>query len=275
MFDLKSRAKPVLKWAGGKGGLLDQLVRHFPENCSRFIEPFLGGGAVALSLEDHCEAILNDANQELILLYQVVKNRPEDLMAELDRMVPQYSEGYYYELREKRPSDVILRAARMLFLNKCGFNGLYRQNAQGLFNVPFGKRKSCPRLYDQRNLLAVSRRFRRATLLCETFEEAIARATAGDFVYCDPPYEPLSTTSQFNAYLGGGFSMQCQENLHAACLRAVQRGAKVAISNSSSPQIDALYKDWPTVTLRARRAINSKGAGRGPIDERLILLYGA
>jgi DNA adenine methylase len=272
VFDLNSRAKPILKWAGGKSQLLPQLLTHFPNSFERFVEPFLGGGAVAFSLKQGVPALLNDGNAELINLYEVVRSSPRELMVALDCLSAKYSEDFYYRIREKTPRDSINRAARTVFLNKTGFNGLYRQNSRGGFNVPFGKREKCPALYDPKNLMQVSARLTNANLRQGDFAIAIDEAGQGDFVYCDPPYEPLSPTSSFNSYTGGGFSQLEQERLRVACLNAARRGALVAISNSSAQFILDLYAAEDVRCVSAKRAINSKGNGRGEIDEVLVIM---
>lgn len=272
-FDRESRCRPVLKWAGGKSGLIEALVTRFPSVFNRYFEPFLGGAAVFLSLRpDTCGAVLNDANPELVGLYEAVRDHPGALMEALDRLAPQYSEEFYYSLRETLPEDRLDRAARTVFLNKTGFNGLYRQNSKGLFNVPFGRRARCPALYVRQNLLEVSRRLRAAELVCGDFEAVIDRAEADDFVYCDPPYEPLSVTSSFNAYQAGGFGPLEQRRLRDACARAASRGAVVVVSNSAAPLIRELYRGWPVDEVRARRAINSKANLRGEVAELVVTL---
>jgi DNA adenine methylase len=271
MFDLLNRAKPPLKWAGGKSQLLSQLIDNFPNRFERLIEPFLGGAAVSLSLTQGTSALLNDSNFEIINLYSVIKTNPNELMNELDRLSTLYSREFYYQLRSEAPDSAVEQAARTLFLNKTGFNGLYRQNRQGKFNVPFGHRRTCPALYDAENLKKVSLRLQSAELRHGDFGQVIAEAGCGDFVYCDPPYEPLSPTSSFNAYTRGGFSRDEQRRLHSACLNAAQRGAFVAISNSASPFILDLFAGHDVRTVNARRAINSKGNGRGVIEEVLVL----
>lgn len=272
MFDFENRAKPVLKWAGGKSQLLPQLLQHFPSHFDRLVEPFLGGGAVALALKPGVPAILNDGNAELINLYQVVRSSPRELMTALDRLSALYSEEFYYKIRSEVPSGRIEQAARTVFLNKTGFNGLYRQNSKGAFNVPFGKRENCPALYDVENLLAVSGRLKTAELRTGDFEHAINSAGPGDFVYCDPPYEPLSRTSSFNAYTGGGFPQSEQERLRVVCVEAARRGATVAISNSAAAFILDLYSNDDVKKLAAKRSINSKGDARGEILEVLVVL---
>ena len=272
MFDLEARARPILKWAGGKTGLLSQLTKHFPSRFAKYFEPFLGGGAVFLALKDGVPAVLSDSNREIIDLYTVVRDRCDDLVRTLDDLASKYSEEFYYRVRSDDFSDPVQRAARTVFLNKTGFNGLYRQNSKGGFNVPFGKRKRCPALYDEANLIAVGDRLRRAELRCDDFATVIGGAGPGDFVYCDPPYEPLSKTSSFNAYKDGGFSQHEQERLRDACAEAAGRGAMVAVSNSSSSFIKELYRGFDIRTVMARRAINSKGDSRGEIEEILVLM---
>jgi DNA adenine methylase len=268
----QSTAKPILKWAGGKAALLAQLLPLFPKQFNRYFEPFMGGGAVFFALGFSGESHLNDSNSELVELYEVVRDQPLQLMAALDDLERQYSEPFFYELRAVSPRSKLARAARTLFLNKTGFNGLYRQNSKGGFNVPFGKRLKCPSLYNSDNLLNASRILKKAVLSSNDFELVIDQALAGDFVYCDPPYEPLSKTSSFNAYQGGGFSQEHQRRLKMACTRAHSRGVYVVISNSSAAFIQDLYSDCEQETIAARRAINSKGSSRGEIRELAIVM---
>ncbi len=273
MFDFEDRARPLLKWAGGKSSLLPQLTIHFPQNFNRYVEPFFGGGAVYFALRNtNIPAILNDRNQELFNLYLVAKNHPTELMNALNTLTKKYSEQFYYELRSENPDDAIEKAARTVFLNKTGFNGLYRQNSKGNFNVPFGKRVTCPALYDYDNLMLVSQKLEKTDFKNLDFEEIIKQSGEGDFVYCDPPYEPLSTTSSFNAYTAGGFSQNDQVRLRDACAAAVQRGAFVAVSNSSAEFIKEIYKEWNVRIIKAKRNINSKASARGEIDEVLVLM---
>jgi len=274
MFDAESRAKPVIKWAGGKSSLMDRMVPCFPSRFGRYFEPFLGGAAVFLSLSEPVAAFVNDRNPEIYRLYLVLRDYPRPLMKLLDRYAAKYSEEFYYRLRAQKPIDPVRRAARTIFLNKTGYNGLFRLNSSGVFNVPFGKRVRCPRLYDEANILAVSERLRRARLTNWDFEKVIDRAGPGDFVYCDPPYEPLSPTSSFNSYCAGGFSRDEQARLKVACERAAARGAFIAVSNSAAPFILDLYRDWQIYRILARRSINSKGTQRGAIHEVLAIRPG-
>lgn len=272
LFNTQNRAKPVLKWAGGKSGPLPHLLKHFPTRAKLYFEPFFGGGAVFFALHPTVKSHINDANPELIHLYQVIKKNPKQLMKWLDSFSKNYCEDFYYEMRAHRPANEIEKAARTIFLNKTGFNGLYRLNSSGFFNVPFGKREKCPKLYVKENLLEVSKRLKKARLTNWDFEKVINRANEGDVIYCDPPYEPLNRTSAFNQYMAKGFSQNEQTRLKVACERAAARGAKIILSNSAASFIKNLYADWNIKFIPARRAINSKGNSRGYISETLILM---
>lgn len=271
-FDTTARAKPVLKWAGGKSGLLEQLVPHFPTRFDRYLEPFLGGAAVFLSLKPFVPALLNELNEEIFNLYSVIRTRPAELVARLEEFRSRYSRDFYYELRSVQPECRVTRAARTVFLNKTGFNGLYRQNKKGEFNVPFGHYKSCPSVFSSENIMLVSQRLANATLMNADFSVLLSQAGKGDFVYCDPPYEPLTPTSSFNSYTGAGFTRADQVRLKNECSAAVERGAVVAVSNSSAAFIRELYSSSTLQSIRARRAINSNPARRGAIEELLILI---
>lgn len=269
----KDTLKPVLKWAGGKSGLIPQLLKHFPKSFNRYFEPFLGGGAVFFSLRGSSSSVINDVNSEVTNLYEVIRDKPEDLMVFLDELRDQYSEKFYYWVRAHEPRSRIKKAARTLFLNKTCFNGLYRQNSKGEFNVPFGKRPAAPRLYDRDNILRLSKHLKSTKIFNLDFEKVIELAEEGDFIYCDPPYEPISKTASFNSYFSQGFTKKDQQRLFEVCSKAAQRGAKVAISNSSAPFIRKLFSDWDLVKLESRRSINSRGDRRGIIEEVLAKSY--
>lgn len=272
MFNVEGRTKPILKWAGGKSHLLPQLIARFPAQFDRYIEPFMGSGACFFALAEDVPAVLNDANEELIALYRVVRDTPQRLMRTLDSFSKNYCETFYYELRATKMNSKIERAARTIFLNKTGFNGLYRQNSKGGFNVPFGKRDKCPTLYVTEHLLRASKKLKYAELLNEDFGDVLGEARKGDFIYCDPPYEPISATSSFNKYRGTGFDSKEQQRLKKAAALAARRGASVHISNSHCPLILDLYDSFEITTVKARRAINSNGKRRGLIKEVLISL---
>lgn len=226
-----------------------------------------------MALGDSKRSVINDVNSEITNLYETIRDQPVTLMSELDALGKKYSEKFYYELRSSQPRSKARKAARTLFLNKTCFNGLYRQNSRGEFNVPFGKRNRLPKLYDRHHILELSKRLKKTKLLNTDFEEVMNLAGPGDFVYCDPPYEPLSLTSSFNSYTQGGFTKKDQVRLLKSAERAVARGAKVAISNSSAPFVQKLFRDWEVVTIISRRSINSKGDRRGFVEEILAKSY--
>jgi len=265
--------KPVLKWAGGKTGLIPQLLKHFPKRFNRYFEPFFGGGAVFFNLGMFSSSVINDVNPELTNLYEVIRDNPKDLMKHLDSLRAQYSEKFYYQIRSEKPKSQIKRAARTLFLNKTCFNGLYRQNSRGEFNVPFGKRETAPKLYDRDNVLKLSKNLKTTQIFNLDFEKVIELAGEGDFIYCDPPYEPISKTASFNSYFSHGFTKRDQQRLFEACSQAVQRGAKVAVSNSSAPFIRKLFQEWDLVRIISRRSINSRGDRRAGVEELLAKSY--
>lgn len=271
MFKYEHRAKPVVKWAGGKGNSLSRLLERFPTKCERYIEPFLGGGAVFLALSPGIPALLNDANADLMELYRVIRDYPLALMEALDLMRTEYDSKFYYELRDRRLTHPVDRAARFLYLNKTCFNGLYRTNTKGEFNVPFGKRKRCPQLYERANLLEVAYRLRGVHLFSTDFEAILDSAEKGDLVYCDPPYLPVSATAHFQEYTADGFSWEQHVRLRDACLRAATRGAYVAISNAAVASAQVLYEGWNLLELPVFRKINAKGDRRGVVNDLLAM----
>ena len=272
LLPTNQRPKPILKWVGGKTALVSRLGDLFPETCRRYIEPFLGGGAVLLALDSSIEAIASDFNEEIINLYKVVRDAPNALMEKLDQMREMHSEEFYYALRKAERTNDLDRAVRTLFLNKTGFNGLYRQNKKGEFNVPWGHKAKCPALYDRENLLNVSQRLQNVSLTACDFEQTIALAGDGDVVYCDPPYEPISKTSSFTGYVSGGFFMEHQKRLHDAVVSASGRGAHVFVSNSYCKNILDLYEAHEIATVDMKRSINSKGDARGKVKEVIVCM---
>jgi DNA adenine methylase len=276
MFNIENRSKPILKWVGGKSGILDQIIPFFPKHFNRYVSMFAGGMSDALALNQNIEAIVNDLNYELYNLYSIVRDFPQSLMSQLDLMARQYSEEYFYKVRENdfNKEKLVESAARTIFLNKTDFNGLYRVNKNGKFNAPFGKRKKCPALYDRENLLEVSKRLKNIKLYCLDFSDAFKMVKFGDFVYCDPPYYPLNETSSFTSYTADGFDETLQDRLKQNCEDAVKLGVKVIISNSNSNFIKNLYSNtniWDIHEIQAKRSINSKGDKRGEIAELLIV----
>lgn len=272
------QARPFVKWAGGKDRLLNQLQPYFPQSFERYIEPFLGGGAVFYFLRP-ARAILGDSNPELIEAYQVVRDQLEALMALLDQHAPYVRDrAYYYRLRATDPTRLspVQRAARFIYLNRTCYNGLYRVNRRGQFNVPFGRYSRPPTLYDPENLRQVSALLQGADLRCTDFEETMAMAGPGDFVYLDPPYDPLSATANFTGYTRESFGRTEQERLAAAVRAAAGRGALVLLNNSDTPFVRMLYGEesgFRVATVLGLRTINSNPMKRNGVTELVITNY--
>ena len=274
-----AEAQPFLKWVGGKSQLLAQFDRFFPREIERYVEPFIGGGAVFFHLKARfpkMQASLRDDNAELINCYQAVRDNVKELMRRLDEHVRQFQtegERYYYLVRSQHQlADPLERAARMIFLNKTCFNGLWRVNARGEFNVPIGSYKKIS-LYDRNNLLAASDSLRGVGLGVNDFRKTIAATGPEDFVYVDPPYFPLSATSNFTSYTRKDFGVEAQRELAALYADAARRGVRLMLSNSNTDLIEKLYRDFQIHYVRARRAINCQGDKRGAISEILVLSY--
>ncbi|MCB9746193.1 MAG: DNA adenine methylase [Alphaproteobacteria bacterium] len=263
-----SDPRPFLKWVGGKRQLLDELDALLPASYNRYYEPFIGGGALFFA-ERPRMALLSDANGELIDTYRAVRDCPEEVIAELEQHV--YDKDYYYEMRAWDASRAPLwqRAARMIFLNRTGFNGLYRVNRAGQFNVPFG-RYSNPTICDAENLRACSLALRGVELAHQGFEAALSLAEPGDFVYFDPPYVPLTPTSSFTSYVPGGFGLAEQEQLAEVFATLAARGVSVMLSNSDTELVRELYRGFHLEEVRARRSVNAQGGGRGKVGELVV-----
>lgn len=277
-----SRAgRPFIKWAGGKGQLLGAIGEAIPARMKRYYEPFLGGGAVffAMAAEERFEsATLNDCNTDLVELYKTVRDSPDELIAALrGHMTHDWNTVEYFKsVRELDPASLepTARAARLIYLNKTCFNGLYRVNKRGTFNVPFGRYKN-PSLFDEVNVRTCSQMLRKnVKILNLDFAATVGEAQAGDVVYFDPPYVPLSETSNFASYTAGGFSASDHHRLAIVCRDLVERGVTVIQSNSDMSLVRTLYKDgFEILSVMANRHINSKPDRRGPIGEVLIVHY--
>jgi DNA adenine methylase len=267
--------RPFLKWAGGKGRLLEQYEPFLPETCRTYYEPFLGGGAVFFHLVGRFHrAVLADINPELVNVYRCVKDQVNPLIVLLQRHKQHHSSDYYYALRQRHhlPSS-LERAARLIYLNKTCYNGLYRENSQGQFNVPMGKYKN-PALCDPALLRAASAALQPADVVERSFETVLDwPLSRQDFVYFDPPYHPISVTSSFTRYNRYGFTAKDQERLASVFRELAQRGIPVMLSNSDCGLIHKLYAGFPMHSIRAARAINSKACRRGKIAELLITSY--
>jgi DNA adenine methylase len=274
-------AKPFLKWAGGKGKLAPAIVAAAPAGIARYIEPFAGAGAVFFALEEArpgTPAILADANADLVETYIVVRDQLPLLDAALAGLAAAYAgrtpeerRAMYYEVRETVPSIPAERAARFIFLNRTCFNGLFRVNAAGRFNVPHGRYRN-PRIHDGALLAACSRALQRAELRAGDFAAVCDEARPGEFVYLDPPYHPLSATASFTAYTSGDFGPADQIRLRDAFESLTRRGVAAMLSNSGHGFIRDLYAGggYRVKTVPMSRAINSRGSGRAPVDELLI-----
>ncbi|MGI5864072.1 MAG: DNA adenine methylase [Myxococcales bacterium] len=276
----ESSLRPFLKWAGGKTQLLDELVARTPERFGTYHEPFLGGGALFFRLKllgRVRRARLSDVNPELINAWKVVRDTPYDLVAALEKLEDRLAEKDYYEIRGLDPDKMLPaeRAARLLYLNKTCFNGLYRENSKGKFNVPYG-RYTRPKVLDRELLLNVSKALEEADIQAQPFLKVAKSAKPGDFVYFDPPYHPVSTTSSFTKYSRSGFGEQEQRVLAQVFADLAERGVHVLLSNSDTPLIHELYegKGFEITRIEAARAINSKADKRGPVGELLVRATG-
>lgn len=264
--------RPVVKWAGGKSQLLGEILARLPSSIETYYEPFVGGGAVffALAKEGRFRrAVLADANTELVDVYWAVKHHVNGLIRELREHQQAHSEAYYYDMRKARPRSRLGRAARLVYLNKTGYNGLYRVNRSGEFNVPYGRYRK-PNVCDEENLRAASEVLAQATIEVSDFEAVCLRARPGDVVYLDPPYVPLSRTSSFTAYDRHPFDMNEQRRLAGVFSDLVERGVHALLSNSDTPETRELYAPWQTDFIPVARFINSRPDRRGPVNEILV-----
>ena len=272
---------PFLKWAGGKGKLAPRIVERAPSGFGRYHEPFAGGGAAFFALHDGglvASARLSDSNRELMDCFGMVRDRLDDLACALatlaDAYLPRDADGrrdFYLERRAEVPDDAVARAARLIFLNRTCYNGLYRVNSRGQFNVPHGRYAS-PRILDAAGLAAASEALQRAELSCDDFETACARAHAGDFVYLDPPYYPLTATANFTDYTITAFGPAEHRRLADTFEELTGRGVHALLSNSDHEAVRALYegRGLGIEVVQMSRAINSVGSKRQPVAELLI-----
>jgi DNA adenine methylase len=265
------RTTPFLKWAGGKSELLPELLRRLPRSFNTYWEPFLGGGALFFSLNP-VSAVLSDLNEELVNCYEVVKTDVDALLTQLDKH--RNTRTHFMETRKLQPwtLDRVSRAARLIFLNKTCFNGLYRVNQKGEFNVPFGKYTN-PNFCDERSLRAASRALKNTEILYRDFRFLLYRAQPGDFVYLDPPYDPVSSTSSFTSYSESPFGEREQKALRAVFEALAERGCSVMLSNSNTELVRKLYRHFNVQEVLASRAINCQGEKRGKISELIVRNY--
>lgn len=270
---------PVIKWVGGKRQLLPRLMEYKPQNFKKYFEPFLGGGAMLFSLAPE-KAIINDNNLELINMYSVIKAAPEKLVACLEEHQENNSKEYYLYIRGldrdgtiKTMTDV-QRAARLIYMLKVDFNGLYRVNKKGQFNVPYGRYKN-PKIADASRIYAMSSYFNNndVLILGGDFENAVKSATKGDLVYFDPPYIPLNDTSNFTSYTKEGFGLAEQKRLRDLFFNLSDKGVHVMLSNSDTKLTRELYTGAKIHSVSAKRAINSNAKKRGSVSEVIITNY--
>ena len=295
------KAKPFVKWAGGKTQLIDEISKRFPDGFGtkivKYAEPFIGGGAIlfeVLSRYNFEEIFICDINEDLINCYQVIKKEPEALIETLQAMQNEFlpleqdaRKEYFYEKRSlynhikfNYSHDMLLaRTALFMYLNKTCFNGLYRVNSKGLYNVPMGSYKN-PLICDIENILAVSEKLQNIKIHCGDFRESASFIDADTFVYFDPPYRPISNTSGFTSYNQDAFTDEQQKDLAAYYRELSKKGCKLLLSNSDPKNydetddfFDSLYKGFRIDRVNAVRMINSKATGRGKIRELLIYNY--
>ena len=265
-FDLKNRMKPPFKWVGGKSRLLDQLVPHFPMEFDRLVEPFCGTASLSLALEPNASFWINDLNTEVFAVWVDIRNDWKKFRIKLICLQAEYNkcfdkEAFYKSIREYTIQTNV--SGRFILLNKAGFNGLYRVNQKGGFNVPWGKREKVALVPD--NLEQLSEHFQRAKITTLPAFEVVEEAKAGDFLYVDPPYHDT-----FSSYTKEGFSTDDHTKLALLCEEAVERGAKVAISNSNTEFIQNLYSTWTCHEVLRSGTISSKSEGRQPVRELLF-----
>ena len=270
-------AAPFVKWVGGKGRLLSQLRPLLPRGVERMrhVEPFVGGGALFFSRRPG-RALLTDINPSLVATYTAIRDDVEAVIDALRTLAARHSKDAYYEVRSRynRATRVSTakRAAMFIYLNKTCFNGLHRVNRKGEFNVPVGAYKN-PRILNEQGLEAASIALRGAKLRCASYEALLEHAKPGDFIYFDPPYEPVSPTSSFTSYARDGFTQQDQTRLRDVYEALDRRGCKLMLSNSDVPFIRDLYRDFHLTTVAAPRAINCDATKRGKVAEVVVRNY--
>jgi DNA adenine methylase len=275
--DKNKLVAPFLKWVGGKRQIMPTIVEHLPKNIKSYVEPFIGGGAVLFHLQPR-KAIINDFNSELVNVYSVIKNNLEELILDLQKH--KNDSEYFYDIRGldrqlnfKNLTDVE-RASRIIYLNKTCFNGLYRVNNSGEFNSPFGRYKN-PNIVNDPTLRAVNHYLNSNDIQLRNtdYGEILQEADKNSFVYLDPPYHPVSESSNFTGYVQGGWNQDDQTRLREACDELNKRGIKFLQSNSSTDFIKEQYRNYRIHIIKANRAINSDGEKRGEVEEVLIKNY--
>ena len=274
--------KPFVKWAGGKRQLLAELEKNFPKQFGTYFEPFLGGGAVLFDLlakKPNIKCSVSDLNSDLVLAYVTIRDKLGRLIESLENHSKNYhkdSTGYYYEVRKQEPKSQIEKVSRLLFLNKTCFNGLYRVNSKGKFNVPLG-RYTNPNIVNRENLITASKflQSEKIKISCRDFESILKDAKKGDFVYFDPPYQPVSDTANFTSYTHRDFTEDDLQRLADLANQLNSKGAHVLLSNSNTKIVKKIFssKKWKVKEIAVNRAINSNSQKRTGHKEILIKNY--
>ena len=270
--------KPFVKWVGGKRQLIPTLSKNFPKNYGTYFEPFLGGGAVLFHLlsEKHSKKYsVSDLNSDLVLAYVTIRDKVDELISSLKKHSKNYfsdQNSYYYKIRENKPKSQIEKTSRLIFLNRTCFNGLYRVNSKGKFNVPLG-RYSNPNIVNEENLRAISRvlQSKKISIKCRDFSSILEDVKKGDFVYFDPPYQPVSKTANFTSYTSRDFSLEDLERLAELCHSLDSKGCNVVLSNSNTDEVKSMFDNsWKIKEIEANRAINSDSKKRTGHSELVI-----
>ena len=279
---IHSTPKPFVKWAGGKRQLIPILNENLPDSFGTYFEPFLGGGALLfhmLTERNGQKCSISDLNSDLVLAYTTIRDRVDSLISSLkthERNYQKDSKSYYYSIRENNPRSQIEKTSRLLFMNRTCFNGLYRVNSKGKFNVPLGKYTN-PNIVNEENLRSVSSILQasRVSIKCRDFGAVLRDAKKGDLVYFDPPYQPVSTTANFTSYTNKSFSYDDLSRLAELCQNLDEKGCKVLLSNSDSKEVSDMFskKPWKISKIRANRSINSDSKKRTGHFELLIKNY--
>lgn len=274
--------KPFVKWAGGKRQLIPILNKNLPKTFGTYYEPFLGGGALLFHIltdRNAQKCSISDLNSDLVLTYTTIRNRIDELISSLKNHEKNYqkdSKTYYYSVRESNPRSEIGKTSRLLFMNRTCFNGLYRVNSKGKFNVPLG-RYTNPNIVNEENLRSVSAILQssKVAIKCRDFESVLRDAKKEDLVYFDPPYQPVSQTANFTSYTNKSFTYEDLNRLAELCLKLDSKGCKVLLSNSDSKEVAKIFSDkpWKINRIQANRSINSNSKKRTGHFELLIKNY--
>ncbi|MGP6221085.1 DNA adenine methylase [Caldiplasma sukawensis] len=272
------KCKPIVKWAGGKRQILKTLIMNVPEKFNRYYEPFVGGAALFIelcSLNKIKRAKISDINPDLYNLYMVIKEKHDDLIIELDNMEFLNTSDYYYRMRNAFNSteDPVKKSAILLYLNGHCYNGLFRVNSSGNFNVPFGKYSKVEKPSAE-NIRKLSEFLSSTEIINADFENSVNDAEEHDFVYFDPPYMPINKTAYFTDYTNKGFNIKDQERLAKKFKELSEKGVYVMETNSNTELIKEIYKEFSMITVSARRNINSDKNRRGNVEELIITNYG-